>query len=58
MLNIFFGTETCQRPIEETSSDVATMASRMVSSQTADFSTEWILKTKLKSKEVQEMLLY
>ena len=37
---------------------VATMASRMVSSQTADFSTEWILKTKLKSKEVQEMLLY
>jgi hypothetical protein len=37
---------------------VVTMASRTVSSQTADFSTEWILKTKLKSKEVQEMLLY
>ena len=37
---------------------VATMASRVFRSQTADFSTEWILKTKLKSKEVQEMLLY
>ena len=30
---------------------VAAMASRMFYSQTADFSTEWILKTKLKSEE-------